>query len=182
MCTMAPVSCHVADEKTVVDFARRLDNADDLLHEGGTVHRRTVLLVEDNRRGVRLMQRAFEQTGLATDLRVVHDGDAVLAYLHRQDAYTDPTTSPRPSLILLDLNLPRMDGHEVLRRCKQDNRVKLVPILVLTTSTRPDDVRLAYAAGANAYLVKPVEFARFTDAIGHLLTFWLDIVTLPPEV
>ena len=145
------------------------------------MHRRTVLLVEDNRRAVRLMQRALERTGLATDLRLVHDGDAALAYLHRQGAYTDPTTSPRPSLILLELNLPGMDGHEVLRRCKQDDRVKQVPILVLTTSARSDDVRRAYAAGANAYLVKPVEFARFTDVMGHLLTFWLDIVALPSE-
>ena len=146
------------------------------------MQRRTVLLVEGNRRAVRLMQRALEQTGLIIDLRVVHDGDTALAYLHREGAYTDPATSPRPSLILLDLNLSRMDGHEVLRRCKQDDRVKQVPIVVLTTSMRPDDVRLAYAAGANAYLVKPVEFARFTDAIGHLLTFWLDMVALPPEM
>ncbi len=146
------------------------------------MHCRTVLLVEDNRRAVRLMQRAFEQTSPATDLRVVHDGDAALAYLHREGAYTDPTTSPRPSLILLDLNLPRMDGHEVLRRCKQDDGVKQVPILVLSMSARPDDVRLAYAAGANAYLIKPVAFSCFVDLMRHLLTFWLDMVTLPPEV
>ena len=146
------------------------------------MHRRTVLLVEDNRRDIRLLQRAFEQTGLATDLRVVHDGDAALAYLHRQGAYTDPITSPCPSLILLDLNLPRMDGHEFLRRCKQDDRVKQVPILVLTMSARPDDVRLAYEAGANAYVVKPVAFACFVDLMGHLLSFWLHLVELPPEV
>ena len=146
------------------------------------MNRRTVLLVEDNRRAVRLMQRALEQTSLVIDLRLVHDGNAALAYLHREGAYTDPTTSPRPNLILLDLNLPRMDGHEVLRRCKQDDRVKQVPILVLTTSARPDDVRLAYAAGANAYLVKPVAFPCFVDLMGHLLTFWMDIVVLPPEV
>jgi CheY-like chemotaxis protein len=82
---------------------------------------------------------------------------------------------------LLDLNLPRMGGHELLRAVKQDNRLRQVPIIVLTTSERPDDVRLAYDAGANAYLLKPVEFSRFTEVIGQLGKFWLEIVELPPE-
>jgi CheY-like chemotaxis protein len=82
---------------------------------------------------------------------------------------------------LLDLNLPRMGGHELLREVKQDNRFKQVPIIVLTTSERPDDVRLAYDAGANAYLLKPVEFNRFTEVIGQLGKFWLETVELPPE-
>jgi CheY-like chemotaxis protein len=141
----------------------------------------TVLLVEDNPRDVRLTQRAFQQAGLPHDLRVVRDGDEALAYLHREGAYKETETAPRPDVILLDLNLPRMGGHELLREVKQDSRFKQVPIIVLTTSERPDDVRLAYDAGANAYLLKPVEFNRFTEVIGQLGKFWLEIVELPPE-
>jgi CheY-like chemotaxis protein len=141
----------------------------------------TVLLVEDNPRDVRLTQRAFQQAGLPHDLRVVRDGDEALAYLHREGAYKETETAPRPDVILLDLNLPRMGGHELLREVKQDSRFKQVPIIVLTTSERPDDVRLAYDAGANAYLLKPVEFSRFTEVIGQLGKFWLEIVELPPE-
>jgi CheY-like chemotaxis protein len=141
----------------------------------------TVLLVEDNPRDVRLTQRAFQQAGLPHDLRVVRDGDEALAYLHREGAYKATETAPRPDVILLDLNLPRMGGHELLREVKQDSRFKQVPIIVLTTSERPDDVRLAYDAGANAYLLKPVEFNRFTEVIGQLGKFWLEIVELPPE-
>lgn len=141
----------------------------------------TVLLVEDNPRDVRLTQRAFQQAGLPHDLRVVRDGDEALAYLHREGAYKATETAPRPDVILLDLNLPRMGGHELLREVKQDSRFKQVPIIVLTTSERPDDVRLAYDAGANAYLLKPVEFSRFTEVIGQLGKFWLEIVELPPE-
>jgi CheY-like chemotaxis protein len=141
----------------------------------------TVLLVEDNPRDVRLTQRAFQQAGLPHDLRVVRDGDEALAYLHREGAYKEAETAPRPDVILLDLNLPRMGGHELLREVKQDNHLRQVPIIVLTTSERPDDVRLAYDAGANAYLLKPVEFSRFTEVIGQLGKFWLETVELPPE-
>jgi CheY-like chemotaxis protein len=146
------------------------------------VRQLTVLLVEDNPRDVRLTQRAFARASLSHDLRVVRDGDEALAYLHREDAYKDPHTSPRPDVILLDLNLPRMSGHELLRCLKQDQRFRQIPIIVLTTSGRPDDVRLAYEAGANAYLLKPVEFARFTEVICHLGKFWLELVELPPEM
>ena len=141
----------------------------------------TVLLVEDNPRDVRLTQRAFKQAGLPHDLRVVRDGDEALAYLHQAGIYTEPGSAPRPDVILLDLNLPRMGGHELLHQVKQDIRFKPVPIIVLTTSERPDDIRLAYEAGANAYLLKPVEFSRFTEVIGQLGKFWLEMVALPPE-
>jgi CheY-like chemotaxis protein len=146
------------------------------------MHQLTVLLVEDNPRDVRLTQRAFTQVSLLHDLRIVRDGDEALAYLHREGVYKDPHTSPRPDVILLDLNLPRMNGHELLQCLKQDPRFQQIPIVVLTTSGRPDDVRLAYEAGANAYLLKPVEFARFTEVVGHLGKFWLEIVELPPEM
>lgn len=142
----------------------------------------TVLLIEDNPRDVKLTQRAFKQTEMMHDLRVVRDGDEALAYLHREGAYADPQNAPRPDVILLDLNLPRMGGHELLRRVKQNPRFKHVPIIVLTTSGRPDDILQAYDAGANAYLLKPVEFTRFTEVLGQLGKFWLETVQLPPEV
>jgi CheY-like chemotaxis protein len=142
----------------------------------------TVLLVEDNPRDVRLTQRAFVQTGLPHNLRVVRDGDEALAYLRREGAYKEPGTAPRPDVILLDLNLPRMSGHDVIQCLKQDARFKHLPVIVLTTSGRPDDVRLAYEAGANAYLLKPVEFARFTEIMAQLGKFWLETVELPPEI
>ena len=142
----------------------------------------TILLVEDNPRDVRLTQRAFTQASLPHDLRVVRDGDEALAYLLREGPYKEPQTSPRPDVILLDINLPRMNGHEVLKRLKEDPRFRQMPIIVLTTSGRPDDVRLAYEAGANAYLLKPVEFTRFTEIMGHLGKFWLELVELPPEI
>jgi chemotaxis family two-component system response regulator Rcp1 len=142
----------------------------------------TVLLVEDNPRDVRLTRRAFVQAGLPHDLRVVRDGDETLAYLRREGAYKEPSTAPRPDVILLDLNLPRMSGHDVIQCLKQDSRFKHIPVIVLTTSGRPDDVRLAYEAGANAYLLKPVEFARFTEIMAQLGKFWLETVELPPEI
>ncbi len=141
----------------------------------------TVLLIEDNPRDVRLTRRAFVQAGLEHDLRIVRDGDEALAYLYHEGDYADPKDAPRPDVILLDLNLPRMGGHEVLQRLKQDPRFKSVPIIVLTTSGRADDIRLAYEAGANAYLLKPVEFARFTEVMGQLVTFWFETIELPPE-
>jgi len=140
----------------------------------------TLLLVEDNPRDVRLIQRAFDKTALPHDLRVVSDGDIALSYLDAS-CDTESSRTPRPDLILLDLNLPRLDGHEVLRHCKQDDRLKQIPIVVLTTSGYDDDIRRAYEAGANAYLLKPVEFARFTEMVQQLSAFWLNVAELPLE-
>ena len=140
-----------------------------------------ILLVEDNPRDVRLIQRAFDKAHFPHDLHIVRDGEEALSYLRGEGAYAEPSTAPRPDLVLLDLNLPRMSGHDVLRQCKQDDHLKQIPIVVLTTSGHDDDIRRAYEAGANAYLLKPVEFARFTEVIQQLSTFWLDVVELPPD-
>jgi CheY-like chemotaxis protein len=141
----------------------------------------TVLLVEDNPRDVRLIQRAFDKADVSHDLHIVHDGNDALAYLTETSVHAAPSTAHRPDLILLDLNLPRMNGHDVLRVCKQDNRFKQIPIIVLTTSGHGEDIRRAYEAGANAYLLKPVEFPRFIEIIHQLSSFWLHSVELPPE-
>ena len=127
----------------------------------------TILLVEDNPRDVRLIQRAFDKTAFLHDLHTMSDGDIALSYLNASCVYGESRRTPRPDLILLDLNLPRMDGHEVLRQCKRDDRLKQIPIVILTTSGHSDDIRRAYAAGANAYL-----FARFTEMIEQLRAFW----------
>jgi chemotaxis family two-component system response regulator Rcp1 len=149
------------------------------------VRQLTVLLIEHSRRDARLIQRAFVLAGRLLhdlhDLRVVRDGDETLAYLLRKGAYTDPCSAPRPDVIVLDLHLPRMNGHEVLWRLKQDQRFKPIPIIVLTASGCSDDVRRAYDAGVNAYLRKPVEFARLTAVLGEFGKFWLEIVEHPPE-
>ena len=139
----------------------------------------TILLVEDNSRDTRLIKRAFDKTAFLHDLRVVSDGDVALSYLRASCVHAESSRTPRPDLILLDLNLPRMDGHEVIRQCKQDDRLKQIPIVVLTTSRHVDDIRRAYEAGANAYLLKPVEFARFTEMIKQLSAFWLEVAELP---
>ena len=141
----------------------------------------TVLLVEDNPRDVRLIERVFTKAAFAHELCVAKDGDEALAYLRATSAHAESGTTPRPDLILLDLNLPRMSGHDVLRRCKQDDRLKPIPIVVLTTSGHDEDIRQAYAEGANAYLLKPVAFDRFTEVIRQLNAFWLEVVELPPE-
>ena len=129
-----------------------------------------VLVIDDSPTIVRVVQLVLTKAGF--EVSSAPDGEAGLAAARAQ----------RPDVILLDLNLPRISGHDMLRRLKQDPRFKQVPIIVLTTSGRPDDVRLAYEAGANAYLLKPVEFARFTEIMEQLGRFWLEIVELPPEV
>ena len=142
---------------------------------------RTVLLIASSPQEVQLTQRTFEQAGLHHTLRVVQDGEEALAYLRREGIYTDPCLAPRPDVIVLDLQLPRLTGQELLQRLKQDQKLKLLPIIVLTTSMGPDEVRQAYAAGANAYLWKPAECPRFAEVVGHLGRFWLETVELPPD-
>jgi len=141
----------------------------------------TVLLVEDNPRDVRLIQRAFNKADVPHALFIVNDGDDALAYLAEANGHAESSTAHRPDLILLDLNLPRMNGHDVIRECKQDVRFKQIPIVVLTTSRHDEDIRRAYAAGANAYLLKPVEFSRFVEIVHQLSCFWSNSVELPPE-
>lgn len=148
---------------------------------GTTMRQMTVLLVEDNPRDVRLIQRAFDKADVSHRLDIVHDGDEALTYLAESSVHTASSIAQRPDLILLDLNLPRMNGLDVLRECKQDRRFKQIPIVVLTTSGYDEDIRRAYAEGANAYLLKPVEFSRFIEIVHQLNHFWLNAVELPPE-
>jgi two-component system, response regulator len=137
-----------------------------------------ILLIEDNADDVALTIRALNRNNIANDVRVAHDGREALELL-----FGDHRTDERPpALILLDLKLPKVDGFEVLRRIRTDERIRFVPIVVLTSSNREEDVLGSYSVGANAYVRKPVKFAEFAEAVRTLGMFWLLLNELPPEV
>ena len=135
-----------------------------------------ILLVEDSATDVELTEEAFATARIATHLRAVSDGEAALAVLRREPPHEHAT---RPDLILLDLNMPRKDGREVLRDLKADANLSSIPVLVLTTSGAAGDIADAYAAGANAYIRKPVQFDDFIATVQAIESFWLTVATLP---
>jgi len=132
-----------------------------------------ILLVEDNAAHAELVKRSLEDHRVANRIHHVTNGEAALDYLFRRGAYADPAMSPRPHLILLDLRLPRMDGLEVLKEIKTGKKVHRIPVVILTTSDAERDVARAYAYHANSYLVKPIDFARFTQLMDKLGFYWL---------
>ena len=136
-----------------------------------------ILLVEDNPGDIRLTQEALRAGGITNPMDVVSDGAAALAYLHREPPYAD---APRPGLVLLDLNLPRVDGGQVLTAIKTDPELRTIPVIILTTSAAPTDVEAAYQRHANCYIVKSPTFTELAHAINGIGAFWLDLVTLPP--
>jgi CheY-like chemotaxis protein len=136
-----------------------------------------ILLVEDNPGGVRLAQEALREARVQGRLSVAADGAEALAFLRRQGPFA---RAPRPDLILLDLNLPRKDGFEVLAAIKGDDRLKRIPVVVLTTSRAEHDVRRAYDLHANAYVTKPVDLDQFLAVVKSLQGFWFTTATLPP--
>jgi chemotaxis family two-component system response regulator Rcp1 len=135
-----------------------------------------LLLVEDNPGDVRLLREALTERGMVVQVQVVHDGEEALQLLRRAGSYA---TAPRPNLILLDLNLPKKSGHEVLAEVKSDPQLQLIPVVVLTSSSRPDDITKSYALGANVYLQKPLEVEEFFGAVKDLVTFWSKRASLP---
>ncbi len=137
-----------------------------------------ILLIEDSPADVRLTREALKEARVLNALHVVQDGIAALAFLRKQGQYAG---SPRPDLILLDLNLPKKDGREVLAEIKQDEDLKRIPVVVLTTSRAEEDVVRSYNLHANAYVAKPVDLAQFLHVIRSLEEFWLAVVTLPPS-
>lgn len=138
-----------------------------------------LLLVEDNEEDAHLTIRAFRKQLVANEIVVVGDGVAALDYLFGEGEYAGRSPS-QPALILLDLNLPRIDGLEVLRRIRQDPRTKLLPVVILTSSHEDEDRLRGYALGANAYVRKPVAFAEFAEAAKTLGLFWLMLNEPPP--
>ena len=136
-----------------------------------------ILMVEDNPGDVRLTREALKGGKVLNRLHVVEDGIAALDFLHRRSPHQD---APRPDLILLDLNLPKMDGREVLSRIKSDDALKLIPVVVLTTSQAEEDVLRAYRLSANCYVTKPVDLHQFNRIVQVIEEFWLTVVRLPP--
>jgi CheY-like chemotaxis protein len=135
-----------------------------------------VLLVEDDPGDVLLIQEAFEDNKLHNNLHVVNDGEQAVAYLRREGEYAD---AARPDLVLLDLNLPRKDGREVLAEVKADEDLRTIPIVVLTTSDAEEDVLRSYQLHANAYVSKPVDFQRFVSVVRQIDEFFVSVVRLP---
>ena len=135
-----------------------------------------ILMVEDSLADVHLTKRALQKGQSPTNLHVVRDGVEAMAFVQRRGAYAN---APRPNLILLDLNLPRKDGREVLAEIKGDESLRSIPVVVLTTSLAPDDVRTCYQLQANCFLVKPVDLESFTATILAIEEFWLHRARLP---
>jgi two-component system, response regulator len=132
-----------------------------------------ILLVEDDPAHAEIVRRNLEDFRVANRIVHVEDGQVALDYLFRRNGYADPNTSPRPSLVLLDMRLPKVDGMEVLRQIRQDDELKLMPVIVLTTSAAENDVVGAYTQGATSYLVKPVDIEGFTKMMEAFGFYWL---------
>lgn len=141
--------------------------------------RAAILLVEDDPADQELARRALTGDVLDTDLRIVSDGSEAMDYLYRQGSYADPASSPRPDLILLDLNMPRMDGRQVLARVRHDPDLRRIPVVVLTTSSDEDDVSRSYDLGCNSYITKPLEMDGFHDCMRGLGAYWFRLAKLP---
>jgi len=132
-----------------------------------------ILLVEDNPDDVELTRIAFNEAKIANKLVVVGDGAEALDYLYARGKYSDRDPNDLPSLVLLDLNLPKVDGREVLQAIRADEATKALPVVVLTTSTEPFDVKASYALGVNSYIQKPVDFEQFVWAVKQVGLYWL---------
>ncbi|MDA8082167.1 MAG: response regulator [Nitrospiraceae bacterium] len=135
-----------------------------------------ILLVEDNPGDVRLTQEALKEARVRNDLHVVGDGVEALAFLRRQGLYKD---APRPDLVLLDLNLPKKSGHEVLTEIKSDDTLKRIPVVILTVSKDEEDIVKSYNLYANCFITKPVDLEQFLSIVKSIQDFWLTIVKLP---
>ena len=135
-----------------------------------------ILLVEDNEGDIMLTQEAFEDAKINTKLSVAMDGEQAIDYLNKKDGYSNELT---PDLILLDINLPKKNGHEVLKYIKEEAGLKHIPVIMLTTSSSQKDINQAYNSYANCYITKPVEVNEFLSVIATIESFWTSIVKLP---
>lgn len=141
----------------------------------------TLLLADDDPDDRLLVGDALEEGRSSFDLRCVEDGEELVDYLRRHGRYADPNDSPRPGLILLDLKMPRKNGHQALLEIKGDPGLKRIPVVVLTTSKAEDDVARAYDSGANSFVVKPTDFGTLVELMKTMERYWDGTVTLPPE-
>jgi CheY-like chemotaxis protein len=139
----------------------------------------SMLLVEDSPEDREATIRAFKRAGMANPIYCVGTGDEALDFLFRRGKFLDPATSPRPSVVLLDLNMPGTDGREVLSEIKNSDALKTIPVIILTTSTDERDIQGCYRMGANSYMKKPVDLDGFMKSIQQLKDYWFEVVILP---
>ena len=137
-----------------------------------------ILLVEDNEGDVGLIEEVFEEAKMRNNLHIAEDGEEAILFLHGEGKFSG---SPRPDIILLDWNLPKKDGREVLREIKEDNNLKNIPVVVLTTSGAEKDILRSYDLHANAYVTKPLDFDQFIKVVKSIANFWLEVVKLPAK-
>ncbi|MXR50642.1 response regulator [Halovenus sp. WSH3] len=137
-----------------------------------------ILLAEDNPGDVKLTRKALDQGDLLNNLHVVNDGVEAMKFLKSEGEYAD---TPMPDLLLLDLNMPKKDGRQVMEDMEADPELSRIPVVVLTSSEAEEDVVRSYELSANAYLTKPVDFDGFVEIIGHLENFWFEVVKMPPK-
>ena len=141
---------------------------------------RTILLVEDDLDDVELTLRAFRECRIANEVHVVNDGADALDYLFGTGAYADSESRKMPTVVLLDLKLPKVDGMQVLKRLREYERTKFLPVVILTSSSEEDDVVKSYSLGANSFVRKPVDFVQFSDAVRQVGLYWLLVNKAPP--
>lgn len=137
-----------------------------------------ILLIEDNEADVRLTKEGIKEAKIRNSLSIVNDGEAAMAYLNKQSPYQNTTT---PDLILLDLNLPKMDGRQVLEEIKEDPNLKHIPVVILTSSNAEKDILKSYKLHANCYITKPIGLEQFVEVIKSIEDFWFSIVKLPAQ-
>ena len=145
------------------------------------MHKKTILLVEDNPDDVELTLRAFRKHRIVNEVVVARDGVEALEYLLGTGTQADRDSRPLPSVVLLDLKLPRIDGLELLSRLRNDARTRLLPVVILTSSREDQDIVKSYNLGINSYICKPVDFEKFIDAVGQVGLYWLLLNELPPQ-
>ena len=138
-----------------------------------------ILMADDDPEDRMLAQEALKEARLANDLHFVEDGEELMDYLRHRNGYSDESTSPRPGLILLDLNMPKMDGREALQEIRSDPDLRLIPVVVLTTSKTEEDILRTYGLGASSFINKPVAFEGLVDVMKTLQKYWFEIVELP---
>ncbi len=143
---------------------------------------RTILLVEDNSDDAELTLRALRRHNIKNEVSVVRDGEEALDYLFATGTYSNRDTTIMPAVVILDLKLPKVDGLEVLQRMRADERTKLVPVVILTSSNEEQDMVNSYKFGANSYVRKPVDFTQFVEAVRQLGLYWLVINEPPPKI
>lgn len=139
----------------------------------------TILMADDDEDDCMLVREALAESRLTIELRMVRDGEELMDYLYRHGRYADPQISPRPGLILLDLNMPKKDGREALREIKNDPELRSIPVVVLTTSKAEEDIYRTYNLGANSFIIKPVTFAALVEVMKTIGKYWFEIVELP---